>query len=208
MEQDSELIEALAASLGRPLPSGSVERLVGYLDRIAHWSRRVDLTGASSPVDRAQVLLADALMLADEVHLPEGSRLVDVGSGNGAPIIPLLLLRPDLTALGVEPRRKRVAFLRSCLAPLGLLDALSILEARIDPRAPSLPDSPRDVALSRATFAPARWLSIGAALAPHVVVFGAAEPLPTPLQDMSLAATVSYRLPRGNPRQLGHYLRT
>jgi 16S rRNA (guanine527-N7)-methyltransferase len=50
--------------------------------------------------------------------VPEGARVVDVGSGAGLPGIPLGLARPDLTMTLVEPMARRVEFLEQAVAEL------------------------------------------------------------------------------------------
>lgn len=52
--------------------------------------------------------------------LPEGSRVVDVGSGAGLPGIPLAIARPDLDLTLLEPMARRVAWLTECVDALGL----------------------------------------------------------------------------------------
>ena len=50
--------------------------------------------------------------------VPQGARVVDVGSGAGLPGIPLGLARPDLTMTLVEPMARRVEFLEEAVADL------------------------------------------------------------------------------------------
>ena len=50
--------------------------------------------------------------------VPEGARVVDVGSGAGLPGIPLGLARPDLAVTLVEPMARRVEFLQEAVAEL------------------------------------------------------------------------------------------
>jgi 16S rRNA (guanine527-N7)-methyltransferase len=52
--------------------------------------------------------------------VPDGARLVDIGSGAGLPGIPLALVRPDLTIVLVEPLARRVEWLEEVVADLGL----------------------------------------------------------------------------------------
>lgn len=52
--------------------------------------------------------------------LPEGSRVVDVGSGAGLPGIPLAIARPDLDLMLLEPMARRVAWLTECVEALDL----------------------------------------------------------------------------------------
>ena len=54
------------ASCGRSLhvPEGALDQLVGWLDLVVAWSERVDLTAARDADTLADLLLADAAMLA------------------------------------------------------------------------------------------------------------------------------------------------
>lgn len=84
-------------------------RLAAYLDTLAAWSRRTNLTGARTAEERVRLLVADLLPAA---HLPEPGVLIDVGSGNGSPGLVLAHLRGDLEVTLLEPRMRRWAFLR------------------------------------------------------------------------------------------------
>ncbi len=123
------------------------------------------------------MLCADALVLAREALVPLRARLLDVGAGAGAPGLVLLLLRPDLDGTLLEPLRKRVAFLRTAVGALDLAGRARVVEDRLDPARPEVAGAPFDVALSRATFAPDRWLPLGLRLAKRALVLtAAAEP--------------------------------
>ena len=52
--------------------------------------------------------------------IPEGARVLDIGSGAGLPGIPLALTRPDLVMVLLEPMARRVVWLEEVLAVLGL----------------------------------------------------------------------------------------
>jgi len=53
-------------------------------------------------------------------RIPEGARVVDVGSGAGLPGIPLILARPDLDVTLLEPMARRVAWLEEVVETLAL----------------------------------------------------------------------------------------
>lgn len=52
--------------------------------------------------------------------LPEGARVIDIGSGAGLPGIVLALARPDISMLLLEPLERRAIFLREAIAQLAL----------------------------------------------------------------------------------------
>lgn len=192
-------LERLAEHLGVPLRA--TDALETYARLVQTWNRKLNLVGSTEPAPLADVLFADALILADV--LAEGARFVDIGAGAGAPAIPLLLLRPDLVGTLVEPRRKRVAFQRTCLGSLELTERASAHERRLE--GPPIPGAPFDVAMSRATFEPDEWLRRARGLAPRAVVLTVDE---LPEADFAtLEAERRYTLlASGRARSLGVFI--
>ncbi len=77
-------------------------------------------------------------------HIALGSVVLDLGSGAGLPGVPLLLARPDLQMVLVEPKARRCEFLSDVCADLGL-DA-TVLRARATPAGlVRLPDGAAEV---------------------------------------------------------------
>jgi len=152
------LVDRAAAELGA-LDGGARAAVLTWLAKLEEWNARIDLTAARTPEELVDLMLADALVLAP--RLPEGARVVDVGTGAGAPGLALALLRPDLAVTLVEPLGKRAAFLRTVLGQVGRAD-VAIERARGEAvkgrRA-------WDVAVSRATLAPQPWLELAVTLA-------------------------------------------
>jgi 16S rRNA (guanine527-N7)-methyltransferase len=106
-----------AAPLRRLGLAGAAEEgLQRYLDLLAAWSPRVNLTGARTPEERVDTLVAPVLAALPWL-LP--GLLLDVGSGNGSPGLVLAVLRPDLPVTLLEPRLKRWAFLREAVRAAG-----------------------------------------------------------------------------------------
>lgn len=68
--------------------------------------------------------------LAVESAIPEGARVVDVGSGAGLPGVPLALARPDLTVTLLEPLLRRATFLEGVLAELDLGGRVRVVRGR------------------------------------------------------------------------------
>lgn len=153
------LVVQAAAALGTDLGAGVGDALVAWLERLLEWNARIDLTAARSLPELVDLMLADALVLAP--HVAPGARVVDVGTGAGAPGLALALARPDLRVTLVEPLGKRASFLRTAIgdarrADVGLERVRGeALEGR---RA-------WDVAMARATLPPPAWLALGATLA-------------------------------------------
>ena len=196
------LIEAAADALGVALEAERIHALATFVELVRVWNAKSNLTGAKTPEALVDVLLADALVLADEALVPRDARFVDVGAGAGAPALPLCLIRPDVRAVLVEPRRLRVAFMRTAVGAVDLAERVRIEERRLLEGA-SLDGAPFDVALSRATFEAAAWLERGRALAARVLVLTGEDPPPEP---DAIMARRDYRLPfAGTGRTISAY---
>ncbi len=166
------VLSEVPASCGLSLsvPTDALQQLVTWLDLVVTWSERVDLTAARDPDTLADLLLADAALLASTQLT--GS-VIDVGSGVGAPAIPLAILRPALTLTLVEPRERRAAFLRTSCGTLSRPD-IQLLRKR----SMEVETGIAELALSRATLPPPLWLREGARLAQRAVwvLLGQDEP--------------------------------
>lgn len=152
-------VERSLADFSLTVSSEVAARLAQYCALAVAWNQRVDLTAARTPDELVDLLLADAFAIARASTPPQDERWFDVGSGIGAPGIPLALLLPVRMTL-IEPREKRVAFLRTAVGSLARPD-ITVSRSRSD----QFENAACDVAVSRATLPPPEWLVEGARLA-------------------------------------------
>jgi 16S rRNA (guanine527-N7)-methyltransferase len=187
-------IAALASQFPNAAPRPEqLDDLVGFVRLLLTWNARINLTGARTPEEVVADHFPDAFALAGVV--PAAARLVDVGSGGGLPAVPFLILRPDVHLTMVEPRAKRVAFLRTATRTLHL--RAEVEGVRVE----EIVRRDFQVAVSRATFPPAEWLLKAAPLLSPggaIGIFAAAQELP-PLPSTS--RLVRYQA-AGKPRTL------
>jgi 16S rRNA (guanine527-N7)-methyltransferase len=145
-------LERLAPSRAGSLPfPASVAR---WLELLCEWNERIDLTAARSADELVDLMLADAEQMSR--HLAAGTRVLDVGTGAGAPGLALALIRPDLIVTLCEPLAKRASFLRTVIGSVGRTD-VTLVAKRGEELAGEW-----DEAMARATLAPPEWLALGA----------------------------------------------
>lgn len=117
-----------------PLDSSQLQLLCRYAEELLKWSRKMNLVAKGD----LQSILADHVL--DSLCLypfVDGScdSLLDVGTGAGLPGLVLGAVCPDLLVTLVEPRAKRVSFLRHVVRTLKLTNVQIIpkrLEVRMD----------------------------------------------------------------------------
>jgi 16S rRNA (guanine527-N7)-methyltransferase len=145
----------------------SVERLAAYLDLLAAWNERTNLTGARTAEARFDLLVRPVVPVA--ARLSPGT-LLDIGSGNGSPGLVLAALRADIAVTLLEPRTRRWAFLREAARGMGL--AVDVRRERHD----EYSGPPARTVTVRALRLPAGDLAALAVPGGDVLVFGAAPP--------------------------------
>jgi 16S rRNA (guanine(527)-N(7))-methyltransferase RsmG len=199
----SELLSGLlplAEQLGLSPGRSQLDELKVFSELLLQWNARINLTGARDLRQVVEEHLPDSLAMSRLV--PEGSRLVDVGSGGGLPAIPFGILRRDVEITLVEPRAKRVAFLRTAVRTLALRG--QVVEGRAEELIGRGVDY--EVAASRATLPPAEWLPLGAKLAGRVLVFAARERDVVAGPGCVLETGLAYETLDGRPRWVGSFV--
>src|SRR3954447_10607200 len=136
--------EAARAVFGDALPQA--ER---YVARLASEGVTRGLIGPREVSRLWERHVLNSAAVAEAV--PDGARVVDIGSGAGLPGIPLGLARPDVALTLVEPMARRVDFLAEAVAELGA--PWRVVRGRAEERSVIATVGPVDVVTARAVAA-------------------------------------------------------
>jgi 16S rRNA (guanine527-N7)-methyltransferase len=173
-----------AAALGVPLGDDQLARLERHHQLLSTWNSRINLTAITDPAEVVERHYLDSLAVVP--HLGPIATLVDAGAGAGFPGSVIAIARPELRVTCVESIRKKVAFLQTLKREVA--PNLEPVCARIETVQRTF-----DAAISRATWDPAEWLTIGARLAPIVIAMqGAEQPDLPPPAGFRLRRAVPY----------------
>jgi 16S rRNA (guanine527-N7)-methyltransferase len=106
------------------LPPDRTETLSAYLELLARWNRKINLTAfeLEPPDDHAIDRLIVEPLAAARYFLPAERDVIDVGSGGGSPALPLKISLPHLRFVLVEAKVRKAAFLREAVRHLHLAD--------------------------------------------------------------------------------------
>lgn len=172
------LAEGAQPILGRPLSPNEIQLFRKYLELLRLWNRVHRLVGSERPVWIVERLFLDSLLYLP--LLPPGAgRVLDLGSGAGIPGVPLKIVRPDLSLVLAEARRKRASLLRLVVRDLAL-SGVEIIERRLGP-AGWQPESPFDAVVARCAGDPAEVARVAMDLireGGRVIVSGPPKPRP------------------------------
>ena len=151
-----------AEPIGRP-PAAAIElfgdRLpiaVDFVELLAREGERRGLIGPREVPRLWERHVLNSAVMAELV--PQGARLIDVGSGAGFPGVPLAIARPDLRMTLLDPMERRTTWLTEVVSKLGL--DVSVMRGRAEEPTVRRSVTGVDVASARAV-APlaklARW---------------------------------------------------
>jgi 16S rRNA (guanine527-N7)-methyltransferase len=157
----ADTLEQLTVLMRVKLPTASYEQcqqLARYLNYVIDYSAILNLTGLRDLGDLSEGLAVEALKLLELADVAADWQVIDLGSGNGSPVVPLALLCSEARFHAVELRERRAAFLERVRAGLGLSN-LSVHCARVEDVLTRQPHA-FDLVTSRAFAPPERLLPL------------------------------------------------
>ncbi len=117
--------EELSAA-GSPVTREAYARLARWVAMLLDENTRMNLTAVRDPVEAWRLHVVDSLRLLPLVESFRPARLIDVGSGGGAPGLPLACACEAVEVTLLEATGKKVAALARMIEGLGLRNARAV----------------------------------------------------------------------------------
>jgi len=130
-------------TLGLDIPVETQIKLIKYIELIAKWNQKFNLTAVRNIDDMLSLHLLDSLAV---VPFISSNRVLDVGAGAGLPGIVLALCYPEKHFTLLDTNGKKTRFMTQAKIELGL-NNVEVVQARIDEYQPA---RQFDVIISRA----------------------------------------------------------
>jgi 16S rRNA (guanine527-N7)-methyltransferase len=112
------------------LEAGTISRLRDYYELVRAWNPRLHLVAPCQPAGFATRHVLESLTLLP--YLSRAARVADVGSGAGLPLIPCLIVRPDIEATLIEASQKKSIFLREAVRLINSSGRAKIIADRFE----------------------------------------------------------------------------
>ncbi|NLA95769.1 MAG: 16S rRNA (guanine(527)-N(7))-methyltransferase RsmG, partial [Clostridiaceae bacterium] len=110
---DKALLELAAQRAGVELTAAMLEQTARYVDLLREANRKMNLTSIIDDEPVARLHFEDSWRVA--AYIPQGARLIAVGTGAGFPGMALALIRPDLQVTLLDATLKKVKFLQDVI---------------------------------------------------------------------------------------------
>ena len=123
-----DVLRAGAEELGLELDPVQLDQLLGLLDLVHEWNKKMNLTAIVEPLAMVRKHLLDSLTVQPWI---EGPFVTDVGTGAGFPGLPLAIVNPALRFTLLDSVGKKVRFVELAARALGL-DEVEVVCARAE----------------------------------------------------------------------------
>lgn len=115
-----ELMLPTLKERGIEVDSTAIDRLNKYAEMLVEWNEKINLTAITDPEGIVIKHFLDCALLLCHADLPEGAKVIDIGTGAGFPGMVLKILRPDIKLTLLDGLNKRLVFLGEVLKELNL----------------------------------------------------------------------------------------
>ncbi len=114
------LITPILEKQGVSVNGEALSRLDRYAELLTEWNEKINLTAITDPEGIVFKHFLDCALLLKHIELKENAKVIDVGTGAGFPGMVIKILRPDIRLTLLDGLNKRLVFLNTVAAELGL----------------------------------------------------------------------------------------
>lgn len=115
-----ELLKEKAEMFHVKLDETALERFDIYGKLLIEWNEKINLTAITDPEGVTIKHFLDSITIFSYVDIPEGAKVIDVGTGAGFPGLAMLIARPDLDITLMDSTKKRLMVIENILEHIGL----------------------------------------------------------------------------------------
>lgn len=115
-----DLLKEKAEMFHVKLDETALERFDLYGKLLVEWNEKINLTAITDPEGVTIKHFLDSITIFSYVDIPEGAKVIDVGTGAGFPGLAMLIARPDLQMTLMDSTKKRLTVIEDILEKIGL----------------------------------------------------------------------------------------
>lgn len=118
---NTRLLVSDAEKLGISINDEQLSRFDLLSELLVEQNKTMNLTAITDPDGIAVKHFADSISVISAADIPQGARILDVGTGAGFPGIPLLIMRPDIDLTMIDSTAKKLKYVENTVNELGLI---------------------------------------------------------------------------------------
>jgi 16S rRNA (guanine527-N7)-methyltransferase len=117
---DREAFLSICGHQNVALSGRQIDLMDRYVENLLKWNKKINLISRKDEENIWTRHILHCVSLLFAVCIPNGSRIVDIGTGGGLPGVPIKILRPDLPLLLIDATRKKTEAVLDIINDLGL----------------------------------------------------------------------------------------
>jgi 16S rRNA (guanine527-N7)-methyltransferase len=125
-----DVLRGGARELGTELDDARIGLLDRFASLLVETNRTLNLTRITEPAEIVTGHYLDSLTCLAAFDIPQGARVIDVGTGAGFPGIPIKIARPDLDVTLLDSSAKKLKFIESAAAEISV--EVNVVHARAE----------------------------------------------------------------------------
>ena len=114
-------IRATCAQNGLRLNDEQIRLLEEYASRLLEWNKNINLISRRDEENFWTRHILHCLSLLFKLDMPEGVKILDLGTGGGLPGVVLKIVRPDLLLTLLDSTQKKINVVREMLSSMSLI---------------------------------------------------------------------------------------
>ena len=122
----SQIFESKLNAIGITLDEKQKQQFDKFYELLVEWNKVMNLTGITEYEEVNEKHFVDSLSIVKAIDMKSVKSVIDVGTGAGFPGIPLKIAFPHLKVVLLDSLNKRINFLNTVIAELGLTDIKTI----------------------------------------------------------------------------------
>ena len=131
-ESHARNLKKTAEKFGFKLSDEQLEKFGVYAETLLSWNQRFNLVSKNDASFKELIKhFIDSLVIFKFVEFPPNAKVLDIGSGNGFPAVPIKIYREDLDYTLVESIRKKALFLQKVVENLKF-DKIEVKNMRVE----------------------------------------------------------------------------
>ena len=116
----SQIFESKLNEIGITLNEKQKEQFDKFYELLVEWNKVMNLTGITEYEEVNEKHFVDSLSIVKAIDINKVESVIDIGTGAGFPGIPLKIAFPHLKVVLLDSLNKRINFLNTVIAELGL----------------------------------------------------------------------------------------
>jgi 16S rRNA (guanine(527)-N(7))-methyltransferase RsmG len=103
-----------------------LDQIETYVNLLLDWNKKINLVSRKDEENIWTFHILHSISLLFHIELPQGCRIVDIGTGGGLPGIPIKIFRPDISILCLDSTGKKIKAVSEMILDLHLNNITAI----------------------------------------------------------------------------------